>query len=303
MLTPPERMSATLRADLRTSPFGLGSCSHMHSAPPENDFSRAFGRNARGGRERIEKRPAKNCGAKSNSHELLRVHTTYLAGEEIKITIPSLENRFFLFFSPTGNRRNFSNNRRFRRASGENRDGFSPVRTIFPCGGLDVPLGVECSPESRVGATRIVDANRARSSTKIRAALLQILGFSVDPLPAARSAPGSRSFDGTRRLGDVRAWRESSTVFRPSSRTSCGFSLRALRTDRRQLLPELPVESETPLPRQPQEKRLIPNRFHIGVRRRKFPACTTRSLSPNGSNGQRLRGMSRRLSVRRRRIR
>lgn len=99
MLTPPERMSATLRADLRTSPFGLGSCSHMHSAPPENDFSRAFRRNARGGRERIEKRPAKNCGAKSNSHELLRVHTTYLAGEEIKITIPSLENRFFYFFS------------------------------------------------------------------------------------------------------------------------------------------------------------------------------------------------------------
>lgn len=56
---------------------------------------------------------------------------------------------------------------------------------------------------SSVGTTRAVDANHALPSVKNRAALPQIRGFSVDPLPAARSAPRTQSSDGTRRREDM----------------------------------------------------------------------------------------------------
>lgn len=42
---------------------------------------------------------------------------------------------------------------------------------------------------SSVGAKRVVNVNLAQPSMKNRAALPQIRGFSVDPLPAARSGP------------------------------------------------------------------------------------------------------------------
>lgn len=202
-------MSATLRADSRTSPFGLGSCSHMHSAPPQNDFCRTFWRNARRGRERIEKRSAKNCGAKSNSHEFLRIHTTYPAGEEIK-------NHHTLPVKSTC--RSFSHRRSkefckqptippgFRRKT----QRMFPVMTMFPCGDLDVLLGVECWSEAC--RRRESRATFGEEPSGV-AANLWLLRRST-PLQHA-PPPGSRSSDGTRRRGDARTWRESSTVYRP----------------------------------------------------------------------------------------
>lgn len=163
-----------------------------------------------------------------------------------------------------------------------------PVMTMFPCGDLDVLLGVECWSE----------ACRRRESRATFGE--EPNGVAANPWLLRQSAPG-----GTLRPRDPD---------RPTERAdagTCGRGEKRLPLSNRH--PERRADSLSGLcvptagnsrpdsqsspPPSTKEKGLTPNRFRIGVLRRKLPACTTRSLSPNGSNGERLRGMSRRLSV------
>lgn len=75
----------------------------MHSAPPEDDFSRPFSGKSDERSKDPEKERKQICCTKSNRSQFLRIHTAHPAGERMLVTTPSLQQDQENLFRPNFN--------------------------------------------------------------------------------------------------------------------------------------------------------------------------------------------------------
>lgn len=154
-----------------------------------------------------------------------------------------------------------------------------PVMTMFPCGDLDVLLGVECWSE----ACRRCESRATFDEEQGGVAANPWLLCRSAPLrhapPQEHNRPTERADAGTCGRGEKRLPLSNRHPERRADSLS-GLCVPTAGNSR--------PDSQSSPPPSTKEKGLTPNRFRIGVLRRKLPACTTRSLMPNIPNREML---------------
>lgn len=154
-----------------------------------------------------------------------------------------------------------------------------PVMTMFPCGDLDVLLGVECWSEAcRRRESRATFGEEPSGVAANLWLLRRSTPLQLAP-PQEHNRPTERADAGTCGRGEKRLPLSNRHPERRADSLSglCVLTAGNSRPD-----------SQSSPPPSTKEKGLTPNRFRIGVLRRKLPACTTRSLMPNIPNREML---------------